>query len=103
MKEKGTKSARGRHARRGRVPLRFGRRLSRRSFLGLLVAFVVFLPTLADASEGLKKKLEIDLAELRRLRELEIVIHEADRKLVERYWTDLDRLAPRPPPSKPGN
>jgi hypothetical protein len=50
---------------------------------------------LDGSSDKMRAQLESELAKLRQLLEEGTIIHEADRTLMERYWADLDRIAPR--------
>lgn len=50
---------------------------------------------LDGASDKMRAQLEKELATLRKLLEEGTIIHEADRTIMERYWADLDRIAPR--------
>jgi hypothetical protein len=50
---------------------------------------------LDGASDSVREQLEKDIAMLRALKESKVALHEADIALLERYWTDLDRIAPR--------
>lgn len=49
---------------------------------------------LDGASDSVREQLEKDIAMLRAMKESKVALHEADIALLERYWTDLDRLAP---------
>lgn len=50
---------------------------------------------LDGSSDKMRAQLESELANLRKLLEEGTIIHAADRTIMERYWTDLDRIAPR--------
>lgn len=50
---------------------------------------------LEGSSEKVRRQIEKDLVALRKLRDEGTIIHESDRALMERYWADLDRIAPR--------
>jgi len=55
----------------------------------------VKVAALDGASDSVREQLEKDLARLRAMKDERVAIHEADRAIMERYWTDLDRIAPR--------
>ncbi|MHC4941205.1 MAG: hypothetical protein ACYTHK_19905 [Planctomycetota bacterium] len=48
-----------------------------------------------DSEGKVKESLAQEIAHLKKIREEGTIIHEADRKIMERYWADLDRIAPR--------
>ncbi|MHC4848716.1 MAG: hypothetical protein ACYTEG_09710 [Planctomycetota bacterium] len=50
---------------------------------------------LDGSSDKMRAQLERELTDLRRLLEEGTIIHAADRTIMERYWADLDRIAPR--------
>lgn len=50
---------------------------------------------LEGASDSVREQLKKDLSMLRELKEKRVALHDADRAILERYWTDLDRIAPR--------